>query len=59
MKEVEVKVNRFWTLKRMGPRYYTARGDFGDEIERRVYYSRDALERDFGQVKFPDEVRQS
>ena len=43
--------NRFWTLKRFGPRYYTATRIDG---EHRIYYSFEALERDFGTVKFEE-----
>jgi hypothetical protein len=41
--------DEFWTIKRFGPRYYTAHRK--TDGEHRIYYSREALERDFSITK--------
>ena len=38
--------DEYWFVKTFGPRYFTARSKWHDE--HRIYYSRDAVERDFG-----------
>jgi hypothetical protein len=41
--------NEFWIVKTFGPRYFTATRK--TDGEHRIYYCRDAVERDFGQLK--------
>lgn len=47
MSEAKVE-NDYWVLSRFGPRYFTASAKFSDE--RRIYYSKDAISRDFGSL---------
>jgi len=50
--EISIKINDYWTIKTFGPRYYTATRNDG---EHRIYWSKGALERDFGTVIFPQQ----
>jgi len=48
---VIIAENEYWTIEKFGPRYFTARAKPENNIckdEVRIYYSKDALERDFG-----------
>ena len=50
-----MKYNEYWEVNRMGPRYYTARATDKNDLcrgERRIYYSKDAFDRDFPEVDF-------
>jgi len=40
--------DEFWTIRTFGPRYFTATRKY--DGEHRIYYSRDALERDFSSI---------
>jgi hypothetical protein len=45
--------NGSWIVKTFGPRYYTATAKPSNNLcypEHRIYYSRDAVERDFGRL---------
>ena len=45
-------LNRFWSATKFSHRAYSAKRDDG---ETRLYFNREALERDFGPVMFTDE----
>ena len=47
-KEKVLLDNDYWIIKTFGPRYFTAVSKKQDE--HRIYYSYDALERDFGKL---------
>ena len=54
----QVKYNEYWIVKKLGPRTYIASATSQNDIclgERRMYFSRSALEDDFPGVSFEDE----
>lgn len=59
-----IRVNRYWFAQKHGPRNFTAYrpkrdGSLGSmpcDAETRFYFSREALERDFGSLAFPGEI---
>jgi len=48
-----IMVNEYWKLRKLGPRLYSATRK--EDYEHRLYFSRYALERDFGSIIFPSE----
>ena len=48
-----ITLNSFWKATKFSHRAYSAKRGDG---ETRLYFNREALERDFGPVTFPDEL---
>ena len=53
MRVNKIKINEYWTATKCGPRNYIAKRNDG---EVRFYFSREAIERDFGALVFDCEM---